>query len=177
MPDYNRFGEIVTAVPSLRNEAWLIGFDAKGWPLVNWDENIKNGDENGFDLNCALEEFELPIGSRIMRYGKEQGLFSSPIGTKYECLALPYTIDSIMYNEYEVIRPLLVKRRRCAGYPIQKGIVAEGFGTVGGGIQYKHHEPILTSFKKHFLRKLEVSEWSINPETREACSKQTSSTR
>lgn len=163
--DYNRFGEKLTGVPVLRNKKWCISVDPCGWPIPDWKNNLKNSDDEGFDKHFSIEtEFELAVGTRILRYSKENGIYSAPLGTKYECLTLPYKIETIMYNEFEVLKPFSVTIQCPMGYHVTKGIVAKGFDVVGGGIQYKHHRGLIADVRAGYLRKLEVYEWSPNIE-------------
>lgn len=172
MADYNRFGEKLTGVPVLRNKKWCIGIDPNGWPIPDWDNNLKHSVDGGFDRRFPIEmSFELPIGTRILRYSKEGGIYSAPIGTKYECLALPHMIETIAYNEFEVLKPFAVTIQYRLGYYVEKGIVAEGFDTIGGGIQYRHYRALSADVRRGYLRKLEVSEWSRNIEEKPRCQK------
>lgn len=158
----NRYKNIISGIPSVRMSEWANGTDAHGNPLVNWGDNICFGDELGFDKRFNVVDYILPVGDKILRYGSEYGHYSAPVDTPYESLSLPYTIESCIYNEYEVCHPIKVGVVLFNNeLLVKKGVVAPGFNMCGGGIQYYH--PIFTIkqlVNKGWLHRLEVNEWT-----------------
>lgn len=100
-------------------------------------------DKNGFDTRNAESNgtykisLILPKDTVIIRFGSENGKFTAPKNTRYEEVALPYTIDSVEYHEYRVAADGLYVQ--CI---VEKGRVAPMFKQPGGGIQYLHDKSI-----------------------------------
>ncbi len=131
--------------------------DGETEEAVDWKQ-IRHTDDkhSGFDVRHVEENgkykmpYELPIGTKILRYGNTRGFFTAPIGTPYEKLSLPYVKESVEYHEYEVVADGIVVT--CVN--VEKGIVAPGFGSLGGAVQYRHMERIGESLERHALREL-----------------------
>ena len=128
-----------------------------GEPEVNWDYLSEYADNDGFDIrndegNGEYKIFvALPKGTKIIRYGHEEGSFTAPVGTPYENLALPYVKETVEYNEYKVIADqVTVECKVC------KGKVAPGFSSDGGAIQYKHPITIRASIKERILERINL---------------------
>jgi filamentous hemagglutinin len=68
----------------------------------------------------------IPVGTRLDRYGPENGNFLSPAGTPYEQRSLPPDTDRKDHTVYEVIKAL----------PVVSGQTAAWFGQPGGGVQH-----------------------------------------
>lgn len=111
------------------------------WDLLYANPNV---DEKGFDTKHreARGKYKitvsLPKGFVIIRYGAETGHFTAPEGTDYEQLSLPYVRDSIEFHRYRVIADGIT----VVCY-VERGRVAPGFGSVGGGIQFYHKKNML----------------------------------
>ena len=142
---YNRFGQELSESEQyqpLKPEF----FSENGYP--KW-ELISFGDQFGFDVrryDSLVWNYILPVGTRICRYGSISGRFSTDPGTEYNRLSLPYTEKSMPYHEYIVEGECQVK---CV---VDKGIVAPGFSSPGGAIQYMHHIPIDEALKTGILK-------------------------
>lgn len=112
--------------------------DEKGQPKLRWEAPGVDGD--GFDENHREPNgeykmwVELPVGTHLLRYGSPNGRFTAPAGTPFEELSLPYTRDSLEYNEYIVIADG-VRVEVCTA---ERGRVGPLFDQPGGGIQYNH---------------------------------------
>ncbi|WP_419227300.1 glycohydrolase toxin TNT-related protein [Alteromonas sp. OM2203] len=65
-------------------------------------------------------------GTRIDRYGTENGFFVSPAGTPFGQRALPQGFQNSPYTMYEVLRPI----------PVRSGFIAPAFGQPGLGTQH-----------------------------------------
>lgn len=105
----NYKGEPVDFIPKFRKpEYWSGKMNKFGVPIPDWGRLI-DADDLGFDKNHKepnghyFMKVVLPKHTRLIRYGRESGIFTAPKGTKYEELALPYTRESLIYHEYEVI--------------------------------------------------------------------------
>ena len=61
-------------------------------------------------------------------------------------LSLPYDEDSVPYHEYVVMKDCEIE---CI---VDKGTVAPGFKSVGGGVQYKHYYRINESLERGLLQ-------------------------
>ena len=128
-----------------------------GEPVVNWTLLSKFADKDGFDTRNIVEggkykiEVELPRGTIVIRYGNEVGRFSAPKGVKYEDLALPYVKATVEYNEYRVIAKSI--KVSCV---VEKGIVAPGFGSKGGVVQYMHPISIRESIRTKLLERVSI---------------------
>lgn len=151
----NDKGQIITGKKELLNENFGTGeFWPNGEPVINWNF-LEHADDDGFDVTNIEENGKykmkiiLPYGSMLIRYGSETGNFTAPKGTKYEELALPYIKDTVEYNEYRVIAKGI--KVICV---VEKGIVAPGFGSSGGAIQYLHPMSMLDSIKKNLLERI-----------------------
>ena len=152
----NYKGETISGIRQLKKPEYGTGKNNRfGQPAVNWSYLSKYADDDGFDTRNReadgkhTVEFILPYGSVIIRYGNEIGRFSAPKGTAYDQLSLPYVPESIEYNEYKVIADNV--RIKCL---VDKGIVAPGFDSEGGAIQYLHPFTIKESVKKGMLERI-----------------------
>lgn len=154
----NDKGQIIDGKKKLlKKEYGTEKFYKNGEPKVNWDLLSKFADNEGFDkrnieINGKYKiEVELPYGTIIIRYGNASGNFSAPKGTKYEDLALPYIKETVEYNEYRVIADKI--KVVCL---VEKGIVAPGFGSNGGAIQYLHPISMKESIRTKILERVNI---------------------
>jgi hypothetical protein len=69
----------------------------------------------------------LQPGTRIDRYGSDQGYFFAVPGTPYEARALPYQQPTLVYTVYVVRKDL----------PVLECTIAPWFDEPGGGKQFK----------------------------------------
>lgn len=121
-----------------------------GFP--KWEEFIKNGDIKGFNINNIedngwyIERIILPVGTIIARYGKASGSTSTLAGTSYDFLSLPYCVESKEYHEYKVVKKTY---KICV---VHRGVVAAGFDSIGGAIQFFHEKPIIDSVRESVLK-------------------------
>lgn len=118
---------------------------------IDWVTYAAFSDKEGFDTRCNTEKVKLLKDTRIARYGSEFGKYSAPVGTPYEKLSLPYIHNTVPYHEYIVLDDIEVM---CI---VKKGIIAPNFHTMGGGIQYLHHQSIAQEIENEALK--EVYEW------------------
>ena len=129
----------------VRPEFCLPGKDTADWAL------IQHGDKDGFDIRIVYsngkytETIILPPGKRLLRYGFPGGSFTADIGTDYDLLSLPYIRETMPYHEYVVKKECRVE---CI---VTKGIVAPGFNSLGGAVQYKHQLTISDSIEYGIL--------------------------
>ncbi len=152
----NYKGETISGIRQLKKPEYGAGKTNRyGQPVVNWNYLSKYADDDGFDTRNIESngkhtvEYILPYGSIIIRYGSEIGHFSAPKGTAYENLALPYIPESVEYNEYKVTAHDV--RIQCI---VEKGIVAPGFDSNGGAVQYLHPITIRESVRKGMLERI-----------------------
>lgn len=127
-----------------------------GIPEVNWNGlRTEYADENGFDVRhkeCNgkhIVSYMIPKNTILIRFGSEYGKFTSPHGTHFEQVSLPYTIESLAYHEYRVISDSLTVR--CI---VDKGKVAPMFNQPGGGTQYLHSHTIHVLLRKSILKRI-----------------------
>ena len=146
---YNCYGE------ALSDENWFLPldeqyFDDEGFPL--WNKWIQHGDKSGFDTRHTtpggkhIERVVLPKGKRIIRFGLDGGSFTTDYGEKYENLSLPYKVDTVPYHEYIVTGECEVE---CL---VDKGIVAPGFSSRGGAVQYRHYVTVHEALRQGILK-------------------------
>lgn len=152
----NCTGEKISGIRQLKKSEFGTGKKDKfGQPIVNWDCLSIHADKNGFDTRNIEDngkhtvKFILSYGSIIIRYGSEKGYYSAPKGTSYDKLSLPYVKESLEYNEYKVIANNV--SIICI---VDKGIVAPGFDSEGGAVQYMHPISIKESVKKGMLERI-----------------------
>ena len=129
-------------------------YDENGDPIVNWPKYLMGNPSDGFlreEDGTYYHEIELPNGTHILRYGNEDGSHTAPIGTPYECLALPYVKETMEYNEYIVIADGVTVLCQ-----VQKGIVAPSLDSPGMVIQYKHNKPIRQLCYESTLKRVEL---------------------
>lgn len=154
----NYKGEIINSPKMLNQPEYGTGkCNRYGEPEINWKYLSEYADDDGFDIRNKEDNgnykifVSLPQGTKIIRYGNEEGSYTAPIGTPYENLALPYVKGTIEYNEYKVIADkLTVECKVC------KGRVAPGFGSEGGAIQYKHPITIRASIRQRILERINL---------------------
>ena len=99
-------------------------------------------DNNGFAE--YPEEVTLQPGEKIDRYGDDWGVFTSPMGTKYEERALEPAIILKKYSIFEVVKPIKV----------EKGKIAPWFDQPGGGTQYILPDNIVFLLEDGFIRRI-----------------------
>ena len=125
-------------------------FDENGLP--RYEEFLEHADDYGFDILAVMagggytEKVVLPVGKKIIRYGVEKGSYSTDVGVPYERLSMPYIKESLPYHEYVVLEACEVERI------VTKGIVAPGFQSAGGVIQYHHPHRIDVAIKNGILK-------------------------
>jgi hypothetical protein len=81
-------------------------------------------ERNGFEGSTTFQS--IPVGTRLDRYGTENGNYLSPAGTPYEQRSLPPDTNPNDYHVYEVIKAI----------PVESGQIAAWFGQPGGGVQH-----------------------------------------
>lgn len=146
---YNYLGKQIT-----RNKEYVPVdekyFDESGKP--RYDKWIQHGDQYGFDKRYRDENGRyvsriiLPKGKKIVRYGDNNGSYSTDYGIDYYSLSLPYKKESMPYHEYYVVKDCEVD---CI---VDKGVAAPGFSSKGGGIQYRHYVSIHDSIMDGVLK-------------------------
>lgn len=112
---------------------------------IRWDKFVKSNDPRGFkegDIDTVM----LPKGKRLVRYGSSNGTFTTDKGTDYDMLSLPYIQESMEYHEY------VVSENDGIECIVEKGIVAEGFDSKGGAVQYHHLKSINNLLKEGVLK-------------------------
>ena len=92
---------------------------------------------------------QLPVGTRLDRYGDEIGSFLSPQGTPYDQRALPLDTDTNSITAYVVIKEL----------PVKSGETASWFGQPGGGKQFMTTNPITGTGEKVSIEWLRDEEY------------------
>lgn len=128
--------------------------DSKNIPHINWGDETDKCDKHGFDKEFrplpgsevyVIENYIIPKGTTLCRYGFVGGFFTTLKGTAYEKLGLPYIKETIEYHEYKVTEDLEVD---CY---VTKGIVAPKFLSTGGAIQFKHKQEIFHECNDGYL--------------------------
>jgi hypothetical protein len=157
---YNCYGKDITGLPIELQKAEYGYIDERNLPHINWGDETDVCDRDGFDKtyrpvsnseSYVVNDYILPKGMIICRYGIPRGSFTTIKGTVYDMLGLPYKKESIEYHEYLVTEDLEVD---CM---VTKGKVASKFGSNGGAIQFKHKQTISNECEDGFLR--EVFAW------------------
>ncbi len=153
----NDKGQIINGKKKLLKPEFGTGkLYSDGEPVVNWNLLSEFADKDGFDIRNIEKDgrykvkIELPYGTIIIRYGNVTGRFSAPKGTNYEDLALPYIRETVEYNEYRVI----VEKINVVCI-VESGIVAPGFESNGGAIQYMHPISIQESIRTKLIERLD----------------------
>jgi len=108
----------------------------------NADGTNKYPPTGGF--SGELTQITLNPGTRIDRYGLEQGRYLSPEGTPFAQRSLPETTNLTQYRVYEVVKPL----------EVQSGEIAPWFGYLGGGTQYFTGGKRIVDLIPEFLREV-----------------------
>lgn len=152
---FNCFGEDITGKHiQLLDESF--GYvDERNIPHINWGTETSRCDKDGFDKEFRpvegsetyiIEDFIIPKGTTICRYGFPGGSFTTVKGSSYESLGLPYVVNTIEYHEYIVSEDLRVDCR------VVKGSVAPKFLSSGGAIQFKHKQSIFLECEDGYLK-------------------------
>ena len=149
------YGECVDhIIPEFASE----DFKKEGTDFPDWAEESDDNDSDGLDkhnveANGSYKiEVELPKGTMLCRYGADTGSNTTPIGTEYELIGLPWKKETLQYHEYRVIaNGVRVK------LSVTKGRVAPAFDSPGGAIQFIHHQSIAEEMATGKLE--EVDEW------------------
>lgn len=151
---FNYLGEDIT------NKGILLAMPEYGYvdenniPHINWGEETEKCDKDGFDKEFRpnpnsdvyiIENYLIPKGTMLCRYGFEGGIFTTLKGSTYENLGLPYVKETIEYHEYKVTEDLEVD---CY---VVKGVVAPKFLSNGGAIQFKHKQEIFLECEDGYL--------------------------
>lgn len=152
----NSDGRIISGIRELQKDEFGTGlFYKNGEACINWNLLSEFADTDGFDTRIVLpgetsykKLIILTPKTIIIRYGPERGSYTAPKGTAYENLSLPYTKDTVEYHEYMVLQNTVVE---CL---VEEGIVAPGFSSAGGGIQYLHDAPIYQLIRNKTLERL-----------------------
>lgn len=157
---YNYKGEDISCV-GLKLLCEDFGYvDGDNIPYIKWGEPNDACDANGFDKTYhpipgtevyVIDNYILPKGTIICRYGNPRGSFTTLKGSTYESLGLPYVKETIEYHEYEVTKDTDVD---CY---VTKGIAAPKFLSSGGGVQFMHRQSITLECEDGYLQ--EVFSW------------------
>lgn len=135
---------------------------------INWDQVPKGGYELDSAGNAIKEPYVPPVGEVIDRYGPPNGRYTSPVPQggpySYDQRSLPYAEDPAHYHQYKFSgdmndiqfyvnkapQPVASKIEAYmekwdlswSDLKVQRGSIAEGFGSKGGGVQYELPLPI-----------------------------------
>lgn len=105
---------------------------------INWPPN--DGVVEGTSKNVTLEP-----GTKIDRYGADDGYYTAPIDTPYEERAVAPGTDQKPYSQFEVVKPIEA---------VEQGEVAPWFDQPGGGTQYLMPESIEDLIDECYLRRI-----------------------
>lgn len=105
---------------------------------INWPPN--DGVVEGTSKNVTLEP-----GTKIDRYGADDGYYTAPIDTPYEERAVAPGTDQKPYSQFEVVKPIEA---------VEQGEVAPWFDQPGGGTQYLMPESIEDLIDEGYLRRI-----------------------
>lgn len=153
---YNCNGKVLNTPPALKSYDYGY-YDSKGMIHIYWSQSNESCDESGFDKSfrpCVesddyvIEDYIIPRGTMLCRYGSPRGVFTTLKGTDYDLLSLPYVKESIEYHEYQVSIELHVKCR------VIRGRVAPMFDSTGGAEQYKHYRSIKQECEQGILKEV-----------------------
>lgn len=143
MKIYNCFGEEIKP-GDLRLISDKYGrIHSDGRIEINWTSENEDVDNNGYDKHNVEPNgqytinIELERGTRLCRFGPPFGFTTSPIGTDYDLMALPFVKETREYHEYIVIEDGLSVK-----LIVEKGITAAMFNSPGGAVQYTHMQSI-----------------------------------
>jgi len=115
---------------------------------TGWKDNSGNiiwPNNDGF--TGIPKEVTLQPGTRIDRYGYENGSYVAPEGTPYEMRSLAPGTENKPYNVYEVLKPL----------DAMGGEIISWFDQPGGGLQFKFSKSIQQLLEEEYLRRVEPS--------------------
>lgn len=152
---YNYLGRDLTGVKLQLNNSKYGYIDDKNIPHIDWGKADEECDENGFDKTYRpfegedkyiVENYVIPRGTMLCRYGFPGGLFTTIKGTNYDSLGLPYLKDTVEYHEYKVSEDVYVK---CC---VTKGRVASKFGSEGGAVQFMHKQTLFLECEDGYLQ-------------------------
>lgn len=110
---------------------------------VKWASEDDNIDSNGYDKHNVESNgqytitIELEKGTKLCRFGPPSGFTTSPVGTNYDLMALPFVKETREYHEYVVIADGLSVK-----LIVEKGISGAMFNSPGGAVQYTHMQSI-----------------------------------
>ena len=113
-------------------------------------------DKDGFDKEFRpiegmevhlIENYIIPKGSILCRYGFSGVFFTTLKSSAYETLGLPYVKETIEYHEYKVSEDV------CVNCYVTKGKVAPKFTSIGGAVQFMHKQTIALECEDGFLQK------------------------
>jgi hypothetical protein len=82
-------------------------------------------------------------GTKIDRYGRNGGTYTSPVGTPDEMRSLIPGTNKNLYNIYEVTKPI----------EVQSGIISPAFGQYGLGTQHIMPKPVIDLLNEGYLKK------------------------
>jgi hypothetical protein len=82
-------------------------------------------------------------GTKIDRYGRDGGTYTSPVGTPDEMRSLIPGTNKNLYNIYEVTKPI----------EVQSGIISPAFGQHGLGTQHIMPKPVIDLLNEGYLKK------------------------
>ena len=159
---YNYLGDDISdsRIQLLNDEYGYV--DKENIPHIDWGEETEKCDKNGFDKEYRpvygsdeyiIEDYVIPKGTIICRYGFLGGLFTTIKGAEYENLGLPYVKETIEYHEFKVTEDLSVACR------VIKGLVAPKFKSKGGAIQFMHRQPVRLECEDGYLQ--EETSWRL----------------
>ena len=152
---YNYLGQDLTDTKILLIKPEYGFVDEENIPHINWGKEDARCDSAGFDKDFrpvddaevyVIKDYIIPKGTILCRYGFAGGFFTTPKGTSYESLGLPYIKETIEYHEYKVSEDVLVN---CY---VTKGKVAPKFMSLGGAIQFMHKQTIALECEDGYLQ-------------------------
>lgn len=152
---FNYLGEDITNIPIELLSSQYGYVDSHNIPHIDWGNETDICDKNGFDKQYKVKDnsnvylidnYVLPKGITICRYGFSGGYFTTLRGEDYENLGLPYIKETIEYHEYKVSTDLQVN---CI---VRKGMVAPKFNSPGGGVQFMHKQTIRLEIEDGFIK-------------------------
>lgn len=154
----NYFGQTVTGTEKFQDETFGY-YDENGKKHVNWKEEDKTVDSDGFDKTNVekngnyKETVSLPQGKLLARYGNLRGRLTTDVEANYDDLALPYVKESVEYHVFKVMAD--GSTMECT---VEQGRVAPMFNSKGGAPQYKHPQSLERELAEGKITEVEIHE-------------------